>query len=73
MGILVKLIFYVDNLTNKHLKILLCFIFISSSNFRNETSLVSLRILNDQGRKVLNAAYGLPYTLRAEMSKPDGL
>ncbi|XP_022122893.2 uncharacterized protein LOC110998518 isoform X1 [Pieris rapae] len=41
-------------------------------NARNETSLVSLRLLNSEGRKVLNAAYGLPYTLRAEMSKPDG-
>lgn len=29
-------------------------------------------MLNDQGRKVLNAAFGLPYTLKAEMSKPDG-
>ncbi|XP_045493253.1 uncharacterized protein LOC123692542 isoform X1 [Colias croceus] len=41
-------------------------------NARNETSLVSLRLLNSEGRKVLNAAYGMPYTLRAEMSKPDG-
>lgn len=40
-------------------------------NARNETSLVSLRLLDSQGRKVLNAAYGLPYTLRAEISKPD--
>lgn len=41
-------------------------------NARNETSLVSLRMLNDQGRKVLNAGFGLPYTLKAEISKPDG-
>ncbi|KAH9629046.1 hypothetical protein HF086_007531, partial [Spodoptera exigua] len=41
-------------------------------NARNETSLVSLRMLDSQGRKVLNAAFGLPYTLRAEISKPDG-
>lgn len=39
---------------------------------RNETSLVSLRMLNDNGKKVMNAAFNLPYTLRAEMSKPDG-
>ncbi|XP_073951492.1 uncharacterized protein isoform X1 [Choristoneura fumiferana] len=41
-------------------------------NARNETSLVSLRMLNDNGKKVMNAAFNLPYTLRAEMSKPDG-
>ncbi|VVD02813.1 unnamed protein product [Leptidea sinapis] len=41
-------------------------------NAKNETSLVSLRLINSEGRKVLNAAYGMPYTLRAEMSKPDG-
>lgn len=41
-------------------------------NARNETSLVSLRMLDSQGRKVLNAGFGLPYTLRAEISKPDG-
>ncbi|XP_053602215.1 uncharacterized protein LOC128670517 isoform X1 [Plodia interpunctella] len=41
-------------------------------NSRNETSLVSLRMLNQQGQKVLNAAFGLPYTLRAELSKSDG-
>ncbi|KAJ0179859.1 hypothetical protein K1T71_004450 [Dendrolimus kikuchii] len=41
-------------------------------NSRNETTLVSLRLLNEQGRKVLNAGYGLPYTLKAEMTKPDG-
>lgn len=41
-------------------------------NSRNETSLVSLRMLNPQGVKVLNAAFGLPYTLRAELSKSDG-
>ncbi|XP_041976741.1 uncharacterized protein LOC121731401 isoform X2 [Aricia agestis] len=41
-------------------------------NARNETSLVSLRLLNSEGRKVLNAAFGMPYTLRAEITKPDG-
>lgn len=39
---------------------------------RNETSLVSLRMLNSNGRKVLNAAFNMPYTLRAEISKSDG-
>lgn len=39
---------------------------------RNETTFVSLRMLNPEGRKVLNAAYGMPYTLRAEVSKSDG-
>lgn len=29
-------------------------------------------MLNENGKKVLNAAFGLPYTLRAEISKPDG-
>lgn len=29
-------------------------------------------MLNENGKKVVNAAFGLPYTLRAEMSKPDG-
>ncbi|CAH0728767.1 unnamed protein product, partial [Brenthis ino] len=41
-------------------------------NARNETSLVSLRMLNSDGRKVLNAAFGMPYTLRAEITKSDG-
>ncbi|XP_063361383.1 uncharacterized protein LOC134665999 isoform X1 [Cydia fagiglandana] len=41
-------------------------------NARNETSLVSLRMLNENGKKIMNAAFNLPYTLRAEMSKPDG-
>ncbi|XP_047526846.1 uncharacterized protein LOC125064100 isoform X1 [Vanessa atalanta] len=41
-------------------------------NARNETSLVSLRMLNSEGRKVLNAAFGMPYTLRAEITKSDG-
>lgn len=40
-------------------------------NARNETSLVSLRIL-DQGRRAQETIYGRPYTLRAEISKPDG-
>ncbi|CAH2075337.1 unnamed protein product, partial [Iphiclides podalirius] len=42
-------------------------------NSRNETSTVSLRMLDDNGRKVFNAAFGLHYTLRAEISKSDGL
>ncbi|KAL0840335.1 hypothetical protein ABMA28_015600 [Loxostege sticticalis] len=41
-------------------------------NSRNETSLVSLRMLNQDGRKVMNVAFGQPYTLRAELSKSDG-
>lgn len=41
-------------------------------NSRNETSLVSLRMLDDQGRKVLNVGFGMPYTLKAEISKSDG-
>lgn len=40
--------------------------------YRNETSTVSLRMLDDNGRKVFNAAFGLHYTLRAEISKSDG-
>ncbi|XP_045534253.1 uncharacterized protein LOC106714840 [Papilio machaon] len=42
-------------------------------NSRNETSTVSLRMLDNNGRKVFNAAFGLHYTLKAEISKPDGL
>lgn len=41
-------------------------------NARNETSLVSLRVLNENGRKVTNAAFNAPHTLRAEISNPDG-
>ncbi|GLV44384.1 uncharacterized protein CBL_10188 [Carabus blaptoides fortunei] len=40
-------------------------------NARNETSLVSLRVMED-GKKVQEAVYSHPYTLRAEMSRPDG-
>lgn len=40
-------------------------------NARNETSLVSLRLL-DGGRKITQAVYSRPYTLRAEISRPDG-
>lgn len=40
-------------------------------NARNETSLVSLRVLED-GKKVQEAIYSHPYTLRAEISRPDG-
>ncbi|XP_024936824.1 uncharacterized protein LOC107263726 isoform X2 [Cephus cinctus] len=40
-------------------------------NAKNETSLVSLRLLDD-GRRVQDAIYGHNYTLRAEISRPDG-
>lgn len=40
-------------------------------NARNETSVVSLRLL-DKGRKVAEAVYSKPYTLRADLSRPDG-
>lgn len=40
-------------------------------NARNETSQVSLRLL-ENGRRVSQAVYGRPYILRAEISKPDG-
>ncbi|XP_074101237.1 uncharacterized protein LOC141528861 [Cotesia typhae] len=41
-------------------------------NAKNETSLVSLRLL-DSGRRVQEAIYGHNYTLRAEISRPDGM
>ncbi|KYQ56239.1 hypothetical protein ALC60_04853 [Trachymyrmex zeteki] len=40
-------------------------------NAKNETSLVSLRLL-DEGVRVQEAIYGHNYTLRAEISRPDG-
>ncbi|XP_018336489.1 uncharacterized protein LOC108744985 [Agrilus planipennis] len=40
-------------------------------NAKNETSLVSLRLIEDE-KKVIQTVYGRPYTLRAEISKPDG-
>lgn len=40
-------------------------------NAKNETSLVSLRLL-DGGARVQEAIYGHNYTLRAEISRPDG-
>ncbi|KAK7869654.1 hypothetical protein R5R35_010021 [Gryllus longicercus] len=40
-------------------------------NARNETSVVSLKLL-DKGRKVTEAVYSKPYTLRADLSRPDG-
>ncbi|KAL2742516.1 hypothetical protein V1477_010145 [Vespula maculifrons] len=40
-------------------------------NAKNETSLVSLRLL-DGSRRVQEAIYGHNYTLRAEISRPDG-
>ncbi|XP_043522348.1 uncharacterized protein LOC122535145 isoform X3 [Frieseomelitta varia] len=41
-------------------------------NAKNETSLVSLRLL-DGGHKVQEAIYGHNYSLRAEISRPDGM
>ncbi|KAF7396794.1 hypothetical protein HZH66_007656 [Vespula vulgaris] len=41
-------------------------------NAKNETSLVSLRLL-DGSRRVQEAIYGHNYTLRAEISRPDGM
>lgn len=41
-------------------------------NAKNETSLVSLKVLDD-GRKQQEVVYGRQYTLRAEISKPDGI
>ncbi|XP_017786546.1 PREDICTED: uncharacterized protein LOC108569484 [Nicrophorus vespilloides] len=40
-------------------------------NARNETSLVSLRLL-DAGKRITQAVYSRPYTLRAEISRSDG-
>lgn len=42
-------------------------------NARNETSLVSLKVVDKQKHKKVQAAYySSPYILRAEISKPDG-
>ncbi|XP_046421223.1 uncharacterized protein LOC124180149 isoform X1 [Neodiprion fabricii] len=41
-------------------------------NAKNETSLVSLRIL-DRGHRVQETIYSHNYTLRAEISRPDGM
>ncbi|CAG9854250.1 unnamed protein product [Phyllotreta striolata] len=40
-------------------------------NARNETSLVSLRLV-ENNRKISEAVYHRPYTLRTEISRPDG-
>jgi hypothetical protein len=40
-------------------------------NARNETSLVSLKLL-EKGKRVQEAVYSHPYTLRADISRPDG-
>lgn len=40
-------------------------------NARNETSLVSLKVL-EKGKKVQEVTYGHAYTLRADISRPDG-
>ncbi|CAH0555462.1 unnamed protein product [Brassicogethes aeneus] len=40
-------------------------------NSKNETSLVSLKLIEGT-RKVTQAVYSRPYTLRAEISRPDG-
>lgn len=41
-------------------------------NFRNETSLVSLKVVNESGKKIREAVFGNKYFLRADLSKPDG-
>ncbi|XP_056635441.1 uncharacterized protein LOC130444369 [Diorhabda sublineata] len=41
-------------------------------NSRNETSSVSLRLI-ENNRKVTEAVYHRPYTLRTEISRPDGI
>ncbi|KAG8232370.1 hypothetical protein J437_LFUL008838 [Ladona fulva] len=40
-------------------------------NAKNETSLVSLKLL-EKGKKVHEVVYGRAYTLRADISRPDG-
>ncbi|XP_050435889.1 uncharacterized protein LOC126842785 [Adelges cooleyi] len=40
-------------------------------NSKNETSLVSLKFL-ENGRRIQEVVYSHPYTLRAEISRPDG-
>lgn len=40
-------------------------------NARNETSLVSLKLL-EKGKRIHEAVYSHPYTLRADISRPDG-
>ncbi|KAI5750199.1 hypothetical protein M8J76_013730 [Diaphorina citri] len=40
-------------------------------NTRNETSIVSLKLLDQNGKRVQEVVYGHPYTLRAEISRPD--
>jgi hypothetical protein len=40
-------------------------------NARNETSLVSLKLL-EKGKRVQEVIYSHPYTLRADISRPDG-
>ncbi|KAJ8940602.1 hypothetical protein NQ318_004798, partial [Aromia moschata] len=42
------------------------------TNTRNETSLVSLHVVDDAGRRVTDAIVNRPYKLRAEISRPDG-
>lgn len=41
-------------------------------NAKNETSLVSLRVLNDIGNRVTTTINGKQYTLRADLGNPDG-
>ncbi|XP_077290607.1 uncharacterized protein LOC143914302 [Arctopsyche grandis] len=41
-------------------------------NAKNETSLVSLKVVTENGRRVSEALYGNNYILRADLSKPDG-
>ena len=40
-------------------------------NARNETSLVSLKLL-EKGKRVQEVVYSHPYTLRADISRPAG-
>ncbi|XP_015122190.1 uncharacterized protein LOC107044707 [Diachasma alloeum] len=42
-------------------------------NSKNETSTVSLSILDNDGRRVKEAVFSHNYTLRAEISRPDGI
>lgn len=41
-------------------------------NSRNETSHVSLKLVGDKGRRVTEVVYSHPYTLRADVTRPDG-
>lgn len=51
---------------------LINFIFCLSLNYRNEFSKVTLKFL-EKGQKVTRLVHGNPYTLRAEISSPEGI